>query len=195
MTIGNLLLIAVLAGGPAVEALRRELDAVAARIEQLKAHRLAGESVDGELDTLLVRSQELAEELERARPERPTAPPIASSPDPDRERADELRDQAAALRGQAHRLTLALTGLEGRIAAALRAATAASPEPFTMQPPLPHAALASTAARADDDASRADAQAELGPLVQQRARLEAHIAALRLAAARIEAEADALDGE
>ncbi len=194
MTIGNLLLIAVLAGAPNVEALRRELDAVAARIEQLKAQRLAGESVEGELEPLLVRSQELAEELERARPE--PSPPAPSSPNPDREHADELRDQAAALRGQAHRLTQVLAALEARIAAALRAATAASPGPTAaQQPSLPQATLTSAAAGADEDASRAAAQTALGPLVQQRARLEAHIAALRLEASRLEAQADALDGE
>ena len=195
MTIGNLLLIAVLAGAPNVEALRRELDAVAARIEQLKAQRLAGESVEGELEPLLVRSQELAEELERARPEPSAAPPAPSSPDPDREHADELRDQAAALRGQARRLTQVLAALEARIAAALRAATAASPGPTAAQPSLPQATLTSAAAGAHEDASRAAAQTALGPLVEQRARLEAHIAALRLEASRLEAQADALDGE
>src|SRR5579864_5042722 len=101
MIIGNILLIALLAGPPDAEALRRELDAVAARIEQLKARHLAGEAVEGELEPLLVRSQELAEQLERARPGPPAAPAGATQADGERERADELRDQAAALRAQA----------------------------------------------------------------------------------------------
>ncbi len=195
MVIGNLLLIAVLAGSPDVGALRHELDAVAARIEQLKARRLAGESVEGELEPLLVRSQELAEELERALPEPAAAPPAAATPDPARERADELRDQAAALRGQAHRLTLSLVTLEARIEAALREATNSAPEPSASQPSVPRATLASTAARGDEDSSHAAAQTAIAPLVQQRARLEAHIAALRIEAARLEAQAGELDAE
>ncbi len=194
MTIGSLLLIGVLASSPDVEALRRELDAVAARIEQLKAQRLAGESVEGELEPLLVRSQELAEQLERALPE-PATPPAAAAPDTPREHADELRDQAAALRGQAHRLTLALAALVARIATARRPPTARAPEPSPSEPSLPQATLASTSARDDDDSSRAAAQTAIGPLVQQRARLEAHITALRVEASRLEAEANALDAE
>lgn len=193
MTLGNLVLIAVLAGSPDVEALRRELDRVAARIEQLKARHLAGEAVEGELEPLLVRSQELADELEQARPGLPAATAGASPLDGERERADELRDQAAGLRAQAQRLGAALAALEARIAAALRAATDPSADRPAFRPAVPHATLASTG-RTSGDASRA-AETAIVPLVEQRARVEAHAAALRAEAARLEAEANALDGE
>jgi len=191
MLIGNLLLVAVLAGSPDVEALRRELDAVADRIEQLKARRLAGESVEGELEPLLVRSQEIAEELERARPEPPAAPSGTAPGDADRERADELRDQAAALRLQAQHLAGALTALEARIAAALRAATA-SPAAPTGDPSLPRATFASTLP-GDGESPDAAARTAIAALVQQRGRLEAHVRALRTEAAKLEAEANAID--
>jgi hypothetical protein len=194
MTLGNLLLIAVLAGSPDLDSLRRELDAVAARIEQLKARALAGESVDGELGPLLVRSQELAEQLERALPNPPASPPAAASADADRERVDELRGEAAALRGQAQRLGATLAALEARIAAALRAATSGrAPAPAAAG--FPRATLASTTSRAGDGTPSAAAETALRPLVEERARLEAHIEALRAEAARLEAEANALDGE
>lgn len=193
MILGNLFLIAALAGSPNVEALRRELDGVAARIEQLKARHLAGEAVEGELEPLLVRSQELAEELERARPGLPVAPALASPADRERERADELRDQAAGLRAQAQRLGAVLAALEARIAAALRAATDPSADRSALRPSIPHATLASTG-RTSGDASRA-VETAIVPLVEQRARVEAHAAALRAEATRLEAEANALDAE
>jgi len=191
MTLGNLFLIAVLAGSPDASALRRELDAVADRIEQLKARRLAGESVEGELEPLLVRSQELADELGRARPEPPAAPPGAAPGDADRERADELRDQAATLRLQAQHLTGALIALEARIASALRAATDSAP-PTSGDPSLPRATFASTLP-GDGEPSDAAARTAIAALVQQRGRLEARIRALRTEAAMLEAEANMID--
>jgi hypothetical protein len=191
MIIGNLLLISVLAGSPDVEALRQELDTVAARIEQLKARAQGGESVDGELEPLLVRSQELAEQLERALPEPPAPPPAAASADAARERADELRGDAAALRAQTQRLETALAALEFRIGAALRTATAEPGRRLASTPP--RATLASAQATAQGSSSAAETA--LGPMIVERARLEAQIEGLRAEAARLEAEANVLDGD
>jgi hypothetical protein len=57
---------------------------------------------------------------------------------------------------------------------------------------LAHATLTSTAGAGE---ARGEAQTAIRPLVEQRARLEAHVAALRAEASRLEAEANALDGE
>jgi len=191
MIVGNLLLLSILAGAPDLESLRRELDAVAERIEQLKARAQAGDSVDGELEPLLVRSQELADQIERALPEPPAPPPPAASADAARERADELRGDAAALRAQAQRLGAALAALESRIGAALRAATAAPERPPAST--TPRATLASAHRSAEGSSAAADTA--LGPLVAERAQLEARIESLRTEAARLEAQANALDGE
>ncbi len=193
MILGNLLLISVLAGSPDVAALRRELDAVAARIEQLKARAQSGESVDGELEPLLVRSQELAEEIEQALPGPPAPPPTAASADEVRERADELRGEAAAVRAQAQRLGAALAAVESRIGAALRAATVAPEQAPTSR--TPRATLASATHRTAEGGPGATAETALAPLIAQRARLEAEIEALRAEAGRLDAEANALDGE
>ncbi len=193
MYLGNLVLIAALASSPDAEALYRELDGVAARIEQLKARRMAGESVEGELWPLLVRAQELARELDQARPEPPPAP-AAPSDDPARERADELRTQAAALREQAEELSGALATLEARIAAALRAATAPHEAVPTGRSSLPRATLASAlTAGSTRPAGAEQAATAIAQMVQQRARLEAHIGALQAEASRLDAEASALD--
>src|SRR5574341_6904 len=86
----------LLSADPVVDPARAELGRVAARIERLKARKLAGEDVTLELEGLLVRAQELAQEIERARrgggvP--PVAPP-GPSPEELRERADALRDES-----------------------------------------------------------------------------------------------------
>jgi len=192
MTLGNLILIAVLAGSPDVEALRRELDGVAERIEQLKARAQAGEQVEGELEPLLVRSQELAEQLEQALPQSPTPPPAQESADAARERADELRGEAAALRGQVQQAKAALSAVEARIAEALRAATSRQ-EPAIAPAGFAHSSGARSTPRTSEPAP--GAAAALGPLVEERARLEARIEALGAEAARLMAEANALDGE
>jgi prefoldin subunit 5 len=191
--LANLLLIAVLAGAPEVEALRRELDAVAARIEHLKARAQAGESVDGELEPLLVRSQELAEQIEGALPEPPSPPAEASSADAARERADELRGEAAALRAQAQRLGTALAGIDSRIGAALRATTATAERAPSSSPP--RATLAIVTHRTAQGSPGAAAETALAPLIAERARVEAQVEALQAEAGRLEAEANALDGE
>lgn len=193
MGLGHLLLLAALMAPPDVAALRRELDEVAARIEQLKARRLAGESEEGELEPLLIRSQELADQLERALPEpAPPGPSQESAADPDHERADELREVATALRGQAGRLAGTLAPLEARISAALHAAMAAS----SRAPASPRATRAvATEVSGGPDRTETMEESGLSALVLQRMRLEASIRALRAQAAKLDAEADALETE
>src|SRR5512142_2079930 len=85
----------LLAAAPVVDPTRAELDVVAARIEQLKARKLAGEDVTLELERLLVRAQDLVQRIERAR-RLETVPPAAvpgPSPEELRERADAVRDE------------------------------------------------------------------------------------------------------
>jgi len=89
-----------------LDAARRELAEVAARIESLKATRAA---VGPELERLLVRSQELASEIERMEGAAPARPGPAG-PEP-----QELREQADALRDQADRLGEALRLVEQRL--------------------------------------------------------------------------------
>jgi hypothetical protein len=184
--ISELLTIALLAAGPDVHALRRELDAVAGRIEVLKAKRLSGESVEGELNALLVRSQELAEELEQASPAAPSTSPPA---DAARERAEELRDRASTLRDEADRLSRKLALIEARIAAVLRSAIAPR---LSVRPPEPgpsHASLTN----ANVSAAPAPAAPALAPLVEQRAQMESRVQALEREAAELDAAANALD--
>jgi len=93
----------LLAASPTPREVRAELDAVAARIERLKARRLAGEHVEGKLEDLLVRARELAAALEKG--EKSAAAPAAGpSPDELRERADALRDEADRAETAAHEL-------------------------------------------------------------------------------------------
>ncbi len=192
MTLGSLLILSVLAGAPDVDALRRELEAVASRIEQLKARRLAGESVEGELQPLLVRSQELAEQLEEARQPPPAARGPAA-PDPARDQVEALRDRAGALWFEADRLAVRLAKLEAHIAALLRNATA--PSGATQdEPGLPRARLAATAPSGGASPARPAPNA-IAELVDERHRLEARIHALEGEAARLEAMADALERE
>jgi DNA repair exonuclease SbcCD ATPase subunit len=180
----HLVALALLATGPDAQALRRELDSVAGRIEQLKERRLSGESVEGELNALLVRSQELAEELERAAP---AAPAVSPDADAARQRAEQLRDRANALRDEADRLLVKLAVTEARIATVLRSATAPHPAARWQEPGPSHASLT--------NASTAPAPPVpvLATLVEQRAKLEARVQTLEREAAELDASADALD--
>jgi hypothetical protein len=196
------LLAAMLASGPApgleadAASLRRELDAVAGRIEVLKARRLAGESVEGELWPLLVRSQELASQLERLRPESSAAPAAAGADDSEQKRADDLRERAGLLREEADRLLRARAALDARILAALRSATSqeTSPEAGT-QPAQP--AWPAHAAQASGGAAPAPRQRSLalaiGPLVEQRMQLDLRVHLLEAQADQLEAQARALE--
>jgi hypothetical protein len=111
--LGTVLLTVLLVAAPDVGALRQELEGVAERIEDLKVRRAAGESVDDELTGLLVRAQELADEIDRARAPAATATPVAS--DPAAELADELRARSAALRHESERLKQELAEVERRL--------------------------------------------------------------------------------
>jgi uncharacterized coiled-coil DUF342 family protein len=190
--IANALLIAVLAvAGPDVDALRRELDAVAGRIEQLKEQRLAGEDVEDQLERLLVRSQELAEEIERARPE----PPAVAAPaegDPGRELADELRERAAALREQAAQLAVEAAQVDWELAQVLRSASEprASSSPATLLSREPQAMLTPTALQAE---TSTPAHPELRTLLEKREDLEARMRGLQAKASLLDAAADALE--
>jgi chromosome segregation ATPase len=101
----------LLAGTPELDAAHLELDTCATRIEELKAERRRGQSSRRELERLLVRAQELAEELQRARSELPLAP-LAPSP-------EELRERADASRDHADRLSAAIAELDVKIGDAL----------------------------------------------------------------------------
>jgi len=193
MTASHLFLIALLSGPPeSVQALHEELDAVAARIEELKARRLAGEAVEGELEPLLVRSQELAAELEQGEP----APaPSTTVPPPVRARLDELRGRASFLRREADRLTGNLSALEMRIAAALKSiaeppsAQREDPEsPSGLPGPRPIVSLSG-----GPMASPVLSRDALASLVNERRLLQARILALLAEAALLDAAADALE--
>jgi hypothetical protein len=170
-----LLLAAALCAAPA-DPVRRELDGVAARIEVLKARRMAGDKVGPELERLLVRAQELASRLERQLPRPAEALPAPPGP-------DELRERADALKDEADRLTRALELLDAEVA------TARSAVPFTTV-----AARPLSAARIPGSAQEAEPPA-VQALLDQRAQLQARIEALRAAAAALELEARALDAE
>src|SRR5512142_3327598 len=96
--LGSAFLLLLLSATPDVAALQRELDAVASRIEELKGRRESGESVEAELQPLLVRSQELVEGIEQARPRPPVSP---ARSEPDGALVAELRARAAELRDEA----------------------------------------------------------------------------------------------
>jgi hypothetical protein len=96
-------------------AARAELERVASRIEQLKAEQSAGARIRNELEQLLIRSQELAEEIERL--DRAAAPATFRSDVPD---PDELRERADAMRDDADRLERSLSVLDRLIEEARR---------------------------------------------------------------------------
>jgi hypothetical protein len=166
--IRELALLVLLAGHPdELRHVRGELDATATRIEQLKARQLAGENVRGELESLLVRAQELAGELEHALA-LDTPVPLREVPS-----SDELRERADLARDEADAVAATLGGLDLRIA--------------TLRHELRMQAL-----RGVSDAER---HRVLRHLVEQRAALVARHRALHADAGRLEAEAEAIDGE
>jgi hypothetical protein len=193
--VSTILLAAFLAAGPGPDAaaLRRELDAVAGRIEALKARRLAGEPVEDELGPLLVRSQELAIELERLRPET-GAPPAAAPPgDPVREPAEELHERATALRDEADHLLRACAVLDARILVALRSATAAPPGPDGGPRAEPAWAPAAGSAAPPPPPPPRSPITAIAPLVEQRMRLELRARLLEAQADRLELQARGLE--
>ncbi len=157
------------AGGDAdAREARRELDACAARIEELKARPDTGELERRELERLLVRAQELAHELERARQTMPAAP-AAPSPEELRELADAARDEADRLAAEIALLDVKLNDAR-RIAGVDADATVA------------RATLGSPAQRPSVTDRIRELSAERAALARRRALAEA-------AAARYEAEA------
>lgn len=160
----------LLAGTPDLDAARVELDTCATQIEALKAERRRGQSSRRELERLLVRAQELAAELQRARAELPLAPPTPSP--------EELRERADAARDHADRLSAAIADLDVKIGDARWGAHAEGASPV------------STAAIGVRFARRGDRLEELlgrrAALAEERARAERE-------AARYEAEAQAAD--
>lgn len=201
------LLLAAAAPAPAPDPVRAELEQVAARIERLKARKLAGEDVTLELERLLVRAQDLVQRLERAR--RAEQPPAPAPPGPSPE---ELRERADALRDEHDRLTVELRDVDARIEAVRRErrveagleslaqeralfgdpgargispkATGPGGEPVDEGGAL----FAPRTGGETDDKSQGTALQRLDRLRAERARIVARQAALR-------AEADALDEE
>lgn len=173
--LGPLFLLALLSAGPDVGALRQELDEVASRIEELKARRRDGEPIEEEaLERLLVRSQELADEIERARPKPPAAAPAG---DRGCAQVDELREQAAALRDEAASLADEAAEVNAELARALHEEPASSrPASFT-----------------SDLQTVLDPAARIGTLAERRSRLDAQARALEAQASILDAAADALE--
>lgn len=179
MLAGLPLVLILAAGAPAWDA-RAELNAIAARIEQLKVRHMAGEDVGRELVALLVRAQDLAGEIERREARAPVPAPAPAS---------ELRERADALHDEADRIAAALTAVEGRIVQAHQAVAARAQRggavvanraalgtPGGQQPPVIHAD-----------------EARLRNLLAERARLGALLAQVRARAEALEAEARAAE--
>lgn len=164
----------LLAGSPEAGDARAELDACAARIEELKARRRAGEAAERELERLLVRAQELALELERTRAALPAAP---APPSP-----EELRERADAVRDQADRLAAEIAELDVKLGDARLVARSES-DPTTARAVLGSGPTSSSAA------------ARVRELQYRRAWLAQRRAALEEAAIRLEAEARAAESE
>jgi hypothetical protein len=177
-----LLLLALGAPSPEVLAAHAELDAVAARIEQLKARHAAGDDVARELHRLLVRAQELSHVIERAsaRPPRP----ILLVPSP-----EELRERADAGRDEADRLAALLTALDARIAETRRAA----PAPAAPARPRPDEATFASVGGPGRAAAQPQPTPQLRALVAHRAMLAERLVAVQAEIARLEAEAKRLE--
>jgi len=112
--LGFALALLLIGASPDRDAVRAELEAVAARIEQLKARHVRGEQGShAELLPLLVRAQELAITLDRLdHPQPDGAPhPRVRGPTP-----DDLRERADAARDEADRIRSALDEIERRMA-------------------------------------------------------------------------------
>jgi len=105
------------AGEAGPEAARAELSELAPRIERMKQEVAAGRLRAAELEPLLARAQALAAGIEAAMRAAPRL--AAPSPAPD---AQELREQADALRDQADKAAAALAGVERQLEALARRA-------------------------------------------------------------------------
>jgi hypothetical protein len=170
---GIALALLLCAPSPSLDAHRAELDNLAGRIQELKLRQIHGENVRRELERLLVRAQELAGSIE-AELNHAGALPLALPPSP-----DELRERADAARDEGDRLAAAIHALEIRI-------TTASNELRMAR----FGAALSTTPHADSERLQ-----RLRALVEQRQLLSRRLAAALAEAARLEAEAKAIEGE
>lgn len=180
---GALLFLALGAASPEVQAAHAELDAVATRIEQLKAQHATGADVGRELHRLLVRAQELSHVIERASAGSPH--PLVLAPSP-----DELRERADAARDEADRIVLAIAGVDQRIgelrrAEPGRARSAGAPE-ATFASVRPGGAISRAQPGPPSDRLRA--------LLAHRALLAERLAAVAAEVERLEAEAAVIEG-
>jgi hypothetical protein len=155
-------------------ATRAELDGLAARIEQLKARQLEGENVRRELERLLVRAQELAGRIE-ASLELDEPLPIAAVPS-----AEELRERADAARDEADRLAAMIHLAEARMTQLRREAR------------LAQLGVTGVAVQPHAEPDRAHL---LRQLAADRLELSRRMHAALAEAARLDAEADAIETE
>ena len=175
----GLILALLLAGtAPEREAARAELEAVAIRIEHLKARHAAGEAgLIPELQRLLVRAQELAHTLDRIdHAQRPAGHPPLRNAAPT---AEELHERADAARDEVDRIRSALEKVESNLAE-LRSGRGAPQARFTSARPGP-------------GPESADPVYRVAVLELQRARLQRSLAQMIAQAERLEAEARLLD--
>lgn len=175
MDLGFTLALLLAAASPDREVVRAELEAVAARIEQLKARHARGEDgLHGELFALLVRAQELAITLDRLDHPQPVEAQHqrVRGPTP-----DDLRERADAARDEADRIRSALDEIERRMAQVTASAR------------TPDARLASTGPQ---DSTVSPAR-RLQLLQVQRERLLRALALTQADANRLEAEARLLE--
>jgi hypothetical protein len=177
-----LLLLALGAPSPEVQAAHAELDAVATRIEQLKARHAAGDDVGPELHRLLVRAQELSYVIERASTREPG--PLVLAPSP-----EELRERADAGRDEADRLAAVIAALDARIAGIRRAAPAPSPPARARADEATFVGLGGS----HRPAAEPPASAQLRALVAHRAMLAERLVAVQKEIGRLEAEARRLE--
>jgi hypothetical protein len=210
-----LVVLALLAAAePAVDPARAELERIAARIEQLKTRKLAGQDVTLELERLLVRAQDLVQEIERAR-RREKAPPAAEpGPPPEelRERADALRDERDRIAGELKELDARIETVrrERRVEAGLESLTQeralfGEPGASRVSPKAPSLGTGAdllpgdllgprTGGASSEEKSQGTALQRLDRLRGERARLVARQAALEAEAAALDAEARRLSG-
>jgi hypothetical protein len=177
-----LLMLALGAPSAEVQAAHAELDAVAARIELLKARHAVGDDVARELHRLLVRAQELSHVIERGSARARPARPLVLAPSP-----EELRERADAGRDEADRLASVMEGLDERIAALRRAEAGARP-PARARPDEATFASAVAPSRAV-----AEPSPRLRALVAHRAMLAERLVAVQAEIDRLEAEARRLE--
>lgn len=192
MVFGVPLLLLLVAGAPAWDA-RAELNAVATRIEQLKARHLAGENVGRQLVAELVHAQDLVAEIERREARAPMPAPAPAS---------ELRERADALHDEADRIAAALGALEARIVQAHRAIAAPQAQASERPARAPDGMVVASRAGFSPAGSAAAPPApswssagamQLRAMLAERARLATLLAQVRMKAAALEAEARAAE--